>query len=185
MNNRASFWAACVLALGAAACGGNSLDGGSSSADGGSSGSSGGDGIPTTAVAGTVNGAAFVPKAIEVRRDAGRWFFALRNYDSSCGVGTSTPMTGADLVVVTIGDIATAVGTSSIAEADGHGASFQTGVYEKGKGEPVVRTITSGSLRFDTWSETPGATITGGLKLVGEGSDLSGTFTAKVCAPRG
>lgn len=192
MNNPSSFWAACVLVLGAAACGGNSLDGGSSNTDGGAgassggtSGAPGGDGIPSTAVAGTVNGKAFVPKSIEVRRDAGRWFFTLRSYASTCGASTSGPLTGPDLVVVTIGDVASKVGTQSIAEADGHGATFQTGVYEKGKGEAIANPASTGSLRFDTWSETPGETITGGLKLVGEGSDIAGTFTATVCPPRG
>jgi hypothetical protein len=179
MNNHSSLWAACFLTLGAAACGGTNLDGGASNAQ-----VAPGSDIPSAPVAGTVNGSAFVPKSIEVRRETGRWFFTLRSYDSKCGV-SSAPLVGPDLAIVTIGDIAAKAGTESVAEADGHGASFQTGVYEAGKGTPTVQTVTSGSLRFDGWSETPGDTVTGGLKLVGAGSDVAGTFTATVCPPRG
>ncbi len=186
-----SSWAACVLALsafGAPACGGNALDGGSSKTDGGpgaSSGSSGGDStIPATALAGTVNGATFAPKSIEVQREGGRWFFTVRSYEYKCGA-SSSPLTGAALALITIGDVATHAGTESISEADGHGATFQAGVFEQGKGEPILHTVTSGSLRFDTWSDVPGATMTGGLKLLGEGSSVAGTFTATVCPPRG
>jgi hypothetical protein len=194
MSHLSCSWAVCFLAflaigpLGPAACASNTLDGGSSKTDGGAGGTSGapgaGDTIPSTAVTGTVNGSAFVPQSIEVGREAGRWFFTLRSYASTCGL-SSGPLTGPDLAVVTIGDIATTTGTESIAAADGHGATFQTGVFEQGKGQPIVRTVSTGSLRFDSWSETPGATITGGLKLVGEGSDVEGTFTATVCPPRG
>jgi hypothetical protein len=192
MNNPSSLWAVCALVLGAVACGGSSLDGGSSQPDGGtsgssgSSGSSGGDGtIPSTPITGTVNGAPFAPKSIEVQLQAGSWFMSIRSYESTCGKLGKGPNTGADLAVINIGGLAGKAGTESIFYADGHGASFQTGVYEKDKGEPVINTVTDGTLRFDTWSDTPGQTVTGALKLVGEGSEVKGTFTATVCPARG
>ena len=186
MNTSSTFLVALVLVLGAPGCAGNTLDGGSSQGDGGSAAAPGGEAtIPSTPVAGTVNGSAFVPRTVEVRRDAGRLFFTMRSYEAKCGVSTSGPLTGADLAVVTVGDIENQAGTQSIAYGDGHGATFQTGVYESGKGEPRTSPVNAGTLRFDSWSETPGDIVTGGLKLTGDGSDLAGTFSATVCPPRG
>ncbi|HSO34100.1 MAG TPA: hypothetical protein VLT33_16310 [Labilithrix sp.] len=186
MNTSPTFLAALVLALGASACAGNTLDGGSSQTDGGSPAAPAGDAtIPAAPVAGTVNGKAFVPRTFDVQREGGRWFFTVRSYDVKCGTSTGSPLTGPQLTLVNIGDIATQVGTQAIAYGDGHGATFQTGVYEQGKGDPLTSPVTSGTLRFDTWSETPGETVTGGLRLTGDGSSVAGTFTATVCPPRG
>jgi hypothetical protein len=183
MNNRASLFASLLFVLAAAACSGKTLDGGSAATDGGAPPA---DGIPTTPVAGMVGGTAFTPKAIDVAHEGGRWFFTLRSYASDCGRSAGSPLTGADLKVITIADIANRAGTETIEYADGHGATFQIGVYEAGKGEAITHPVTSGTLRFDTWSETPGDTITGAVKLTGDGgSDVAGTFTAKVCPPRG
>ena len=87
-------------------------------------------------------------------------------------------------MVVNVGSIEPSAGTFTIAYADGHGASLQLGVYDT-TGKSDIRAVQSGTLRLDNWDETPGATITGGLKLVADDeSAVGGTFTAKVCAPR-
>ena len=44
--------------------------------------------------------------------------------------------------------------------------------------------FSAGTLRFDSWDETPGAQITGALKLEGGDSQIEGTFSATVCAAR-
>jgi hypothetical protein len=172
MKTRTSSWAAGLVGL-AAACSGNTVDSG------------GAQPVSSAPIAGTVAGASFAPKSVEVRKEGGRWFFTLRSYASTCGTSTGAPLNGPELVVVTVGDVAGQAGTVTLAYADGHGATFQTGVYEQGKGTPTTTPVTSGTLRFDTWTETPGATLTGAAKLVGQDSDVEGTFTATVCPPRG
>ncbi len=190
MTKHTMSWALCFLVFGAA-CGGSALDGGSA-ADAGSPGNDAGSAEPDrdaspgapTMLGGTVHGRAFVSMAVDVRREGTDWFFTAHNYATTCGA-SSGPMLGPDLALVTVGKIAAKAGVESIAYGDDHGATFQTGLYEQGKGEPVTTPASAGTLRFDTWSDEPGTKLTGTLKLVGEGSDVAGAFTATVCPPRG
>jgi hypothetical protein len=161
------------LVLGSMACSASTLDGGSTAggADASADAALAASDIPARPLEGSVAGKAFTPKAVDIR------------YDVSCGV-SKAPATGPELMIITVADFAPAAGTEKIAYGDGHAATFQIGVYEKGKGEPDARPATAGVLRIDTWSDVPGASVGGALRLTGEGSEVAGTFTATVCAPR-
>ncbi len=173
------------LVLGSMACSASTLDGGSTAggADASADAALAASDIPARPLEGSVAGKAFTPKAVDIRNEGGRWFLTLRSYDVSCGV-SKAPATGPELMIITVADFAPAAGTEKIAYGDGHAATFQIGVYEKGKGEPDARPATAGVLRIDTWSDVPGASVGGALRLTGEGSEVAGTFTATVCAPR-
>jgi len=176
------------LVLGSVACSASTLDGGSTAAGPDASpdaapASVAAPEIPAGPLQGTVGGKSFTPKAVDIRNEGGRWFLNLRSYDVSCGV-SKAPLTGPELMIITVADFAPAVGAEAIAYGDRHAATFQIGVYEKGKGEADARPATSGVLRFDTWSDVPGTTIAGALRLAGEESEVAGSFTATVCAPR-
>ncbi len=183
------------------ACSGQTLDGGSN-ASGSSSGSDGttssggqpgdgtaskgssgtvGNGIPSTPVGGEIKGKPFSPKSVDVEfsKAQNQWFFAMRNYETDCRTITNKP-TPSDALLVNIGGIEPAAGEFPIAYADGHGASFQVGVFESAQ-KADVTPAQAGVLRFDTWSSEPGATITGAIKLTNDDSNVAGTFTAKVC----
>jgi len=182
------------------ACSGQTLDGGSNASgsssgsnsttssggptdDGASKGSSGtaGNGIPATPAGGEIKGKPFTPKSVDVgfSKAQNQWFFAMRNYETDCQTITEKP-TPSDALLVNIGGVQPAAGEFPIAYADGHGASFQVGVFESAQ-KADVTPAQAGVLRFDTWSSEPGATITGAIKLTNDDSHVAGTFTAKVC----
>jgi hypothetical protein len=173
-------------------CSGQVLDGGSTNPKGqglaGDDPAEVGDPIPETPLAGTVAGQDFVPKSIEIQYDsaASQWFLSLRNYEVSCGrFGKGETPPSSEALVVTIGGVEPEAGARPITYGDGHGATFQAGVYEKGGPEPVIHSGTDGTLRLDTWTEVAGETIEGALRLQGEdGSEVAGTFAATVCPAR-
>jgi hypothetical protein len=176
------------------ACAGQTLDGGSgqgtssgssSGASSGTTGSTTGEGtIADSPLAGTIAGRAFEPKAIYVRYSNAnaQWFFAIDNYENDCGSMKSRPDPTTALKV-NIGAVDPKVGSSPLAYGDGHGATFQIGVYETAE-QAETRPVQTGTLRFDTWSDSPGSTVSGALKLSGEESEVEGTFVAKVCPAR-
>lgn len=176
----------CSFAM--AACSGQTLDGGSG--QGGSSGSSGpasssaGETIADAPLAGTVAGRTFEAKAIDVYYSIknSQWFLSIDNYENDCGSMKSQP-DPATAMTVNVGAVEPKTGSFPIAYGDGHGATFQIGVYETSQ-KAETRPVQTGTLRFDTWSETPGSTVTGAIKLSGQESELEGTFVAKVCASR-
>ena len=90
----------------------------------------------------------------------------------------------ADKLIVTIGKVNAAAGTYPIAYADGHGATFQVGVYDASGPPPTTTPAKAGSLRLDTWSDVAGSKVTGHLDLSNDESNVTGTFTADVCAAR-
>ena len=138
--------------------------------------------IPSTPLEGTIATRAFAPKFVGVEYDAthAQWFIKFRDDASGCNGATDA---GPGSLVVTIGALPAATGTFQIAAGDGHGASFQVGVFGAA-GQADVKPAESGKLRIDTWSETPGETVTGGIILSNEESEIRGAFTATVCPPR-
>lgn len=201
MQRTSFLTASLVLLLPAfvAACSGKTLDGGSTGdttgagtgeGDGpggrenGAGNTNGGGEIPDVPVDGYIGGKRFEAKNTDLTfsKRNNQWFLSLDNYANECGAGAVPDP--AEAMTVNIGGLEPASGTFTIAYADGHGASLQLGVYDSSD-KADIRTVQSGSLRLDNWDETPGATITGGLKLVADDqSAIMGTFTAKVCAPR-
>jgi hypothetical protein len=191
----ASLFLTLTLAITSFGCAAKTLDGGSdnnppgSSSSSGSGSSSGGSsnpsGIPDKPVEGTIGGKPFAPKSVEIQysKSAEQWFISLRNYEVTCGTLKNPKPAEADMLVVTVGKLDQKAGTFDIAYADGHGATFQIGVYDT-TSKADTREVKTGTLRLDAWNDAPGATVTGALKLSGEQSDVSGTFTATVCAPR-
>lgn len=196
---RTSFLTA-FLFLSLSACSGKTLDGGStgdtsgagtgdkSSGENGHGTSNGADGeIPETPIVGSIAGRSFEAKTTDLAfsKRNNQWFLNVTNYEIDCGTRSGAdPIDGPDAMVVNIGGLEPSAGTFTIEYADGHGASLQLGVYET-TGKSDTRVVQSGTLRLDNWDETPGATITGGLKLIADDqSAVGGTFTAKVCAPR-
>jgi hypothetical protein len=205
---RTSFLTALLfLSVSVSACAGKTLDGGSTgdtqgagtgngndgtgaaaddhSNENGHGTSNGADGeIPNAPVFGWIAGQTFEPKTIDLTfsKRNNQWFLSLANYDNDCGVGpVGDP---AEAMAVSIGAVEPKAGTFFIKYADGHGASLQRGVYDT-TAKSDTRTVQSGTVRLDNWDETPGATITGGLKLIADDeSAIGGTFTAKVCAAR-
>lgn len=168
-------------------CSGQTLDGGGGQKDQAASSANGGGGteIASTPIAGTVNGNAFDPKTIFVyysKRNS-QWFFSIENYETDCGTSKNGPPDAATAMVVNVGSVEPKAGDASIAYGDGHGATFQVGVYSTSE-KATTYSINDGTLRFDTWDETAGSEITGALKLVSDHGQMEGTFTAKVCAPR-
>lgn len=168
------------------ACAGQTLDGGSgqgtSSGSPGTTGSTTGDGtIADSPLAGTIAGRAFEAKTIYVRYSLqnAQWFFSIDNYENDCGSMKSRPDPSSALKV-NIGAVDPKIGSSPLAYGDGHGATFQIGVYETAE-QAETRPVQTGTLRFDTWSDSPGSTVTGAAKLSGEESEVEGTFVAKVC----
>jgi len=191
----ASIFLAFTLALTTFGCAAKTLDGGSdngnppgtsSSSSSGSSGTpSTPSGIPDKPVEGKIGGKPFVPKSIEIQysKTNAQWFLSLRNYESTCGTLKGNRPAQEDMLVVTVGQLEAKAGSYEIAYADGHGATFQIGVFDTTK-EADTREVKSGTLHFDAWNETPGTTVTGALKLSGDESEVGGTFTATVCAAR-
>jgi hypothetical protein len=192
-----------ILSLFLWACSGKTLDGGSTgdTSGAGTGQAAGGDKqanenghgstegadvtIPDGPVTGTIAGRTFEAKSInlEFSKRENQWFLSIHNYESDCGNVAGT-MDAAEAMVVSIGGVEPKAGTFTIAYADGHGASLQRGVYDTTT-KSDTRAVQSGSFRLDTWNETPGATVTGGLELLADDeSAVAGTFTAKVCAPR-
>lgn len=164
-------------------CAAQTLDGGSG--QGSSSGSStAGDTIADAPLAGTVAGRTFEAKAIDVHYSSrnGQWFLSIDNYENDCGSMKAQP-DPATAMTVNVGAVEPKAGSFPIAYGDGHGATFQIGVYETAQ-KAETRPVQSGTLRFDTWTDTPGSTIKGALKLSGQESELEGTFVAKVCPAR-
>ena len=173
------------------ACSGKTLDGGST---GDTAGAGTGQGaakenesgeIPDGPVAGRIAGRAFETKTVQLAfsKRNNQWFFNVTNYENDCGTNPSG-FDGTDAMTVNIGGVEPSAGTFVIEYGDGHGASLQYGVFDESK-ESDTRAVQSGTFRLDNWDETPGATITGGLRLVADDeSAVGGTFTAKVCAPR-
>lgn len=196
---RTSFLTA-FLFLSLSACAGKTLDGGSTgdtsgagtgekstgeTGQGTGTGTRGTDAaIPETPVAGSIGGKTFTPKNTDLTfsKRNNQWFLSLDNYANDCGTGPVGD--AAEAMTVNIGGLEPKAGTFTIEYADGHGATLQLGVYDTTE-KSDTRPVQTGTLRLDNWDETPGATITGGLKLVAdEESSVGGTFTAKVCAPR-
>jgi hypothetical protein len=186
--------------LALSACAGKTLDGGSTGdttgagtgapeengAGGGGPGTNDGAGgaIADAPVTGRIGGRTFEPKNIDItfskRND--QWFLSLDNYANDCGTGPVGD--AAEAMTVNVGGLEPRAGTFIIKYADGHGATLQLGVYDESK-KSDTRPVQTGTVRLDSWDETPGATITGGLELVADDeSAIMGTFTAKVCAPR-
>ena len=189
------------LSIAASACSGKTLDGGST---GDTSGAGTGQGsgehadenghgttagadleIPDMPVTGTIARQMFEAKAnnLEFSKRENQWFLSLHSYEVDCGT-VAGKMDPAEAMVINIGAVEPKAGTFTIKRADGHGASLQLGVYDT-SGKSDTRVVESGSFRIDNWDDTPGATVTGGLKLIADDeSAVAGTFTAKVCAPR-
>jgi hypothetical protein len=134
-------------------------------------------------VSGTIDGRALEPKAIYLHYSNAnsQWFFTIDNYDNDCGTMKDRP-DPATAMVVTIGKVEPKAGSSAIAYADGHGATFQVGVYDT-TNKATTYSVKSGTLRFDTWNDNPGTQIGGALKLASDEGEIEGTFLAKVCAP--
>jgi hypothetical protein len=196
---RTSFLTASLF-LFLSACAGKTLDGGSTgdttgagtgapaddhSNENGHGTSNGADGeIPDAPVAGWIGGRTFEAKTIDITfsKRNNQWFLSFDNYENDCGAGKVPDP--AEAMTVSIGSVEPAAGTFVIKYADGHGATLQLGLYDTVE-KADTRAVQSGTLRIDNWDETPGATITGGLKLIADDeSAVAGTFTAKVCAPR-
>ena len=190
-----------LLSVAIAGCSGQTLDGGSNASGSSSGDPSGSSGDPagssgTTSGAvgasagpleGNIAGKPFTPLSVELKysKANAQWFLSLSNYAVDCGiVDMSKKIADADKLVITIGEIAPAAGTYPIAYADGHGATFQSGVHEGDGSKADTEPATKGSLRLDTWSETAGSSVTGYLELSNDESAVKGTFTAKVCEPR-
>jgi hypothetical protein len=187
-----------LLSLLVTACSGKTLDGGSTGDTAGAGtgehanenghGTTGGADveIPEAPIAGWIGGQTFEAKSMNLAfsKRENQWFLSIHNYEVDCrGVVPGKP-DAAEMMVVTIGAVDPKSGTFTIKRADGHGASLQLGVYDT-TGKSDTRVVENGSFRLDTWDETPGATITGGLKLLADDdSAVAGTFTATVCAPR-
>lgn len=162
--------------------------------DGGSTGDTSGAGtgapadIAQTPVAGKAGGKVFEAKTIDLAysNKNSQWFFSIDNYENDCGTYPGTRPDPSEAMTITVGAVQPAAGTYPIKYADGHGATFQIGVYEaKDNAKPDTRPVQSGTLQLDTWDETPGASITGAIKLVADDdSVIEGTFTAKVCPAR-
>jgi hypothetical protein len=188
-------------AFGVSACAGKTLDGGSTGDTAGAGTGQGADEhadenghgstegvdltIPDAPVTGKIAGQSFEAKTIDLAfsKRENQWFLSIHNYEIDCGTLAGT-MDAAEAMVVNIGAVAPQAGTFTITRADGHGASLQLGVYDTTK-KSDTRVVENGSFRLDNWDETPGATVTGGLKLLADDeSAVAGTFTAKVCAPR-
>lgn len=162
------------------ACNAQTLDGGSG--QGGSSAAA--QTISNRPVDGMVAGRPFEAKAVDVRwsKAQSQWFFSMDNYENDCG-SRKTPPDPATSMTITVGAVEPAAGTTTLAYGDGHGATFQVGVYETAD-QADTRPVETGTLRFDSWDETPGAEITGAIKLEAGDDAIEGTFVAKVCPPR-
>lgn len=185
------------LSVSVSACAAKTLDGGSTgdtsgagSANGSTSGAGAAAGadIADAPLSGTIAGRPFEAKAIDIYFDngAGQWLLSIDNYASDCGtIGKVRPESSSAMTVNVVG-IDPAAGAIPIAPGRARYATLQLGVYEASEGkEPDTRNAKSGTLVLDTWDETPGAAITGKLKLVAdEESAIEGTFTAKVCPAR-
>lgn len=189
-----------LCALGASACGGQNPDGGSDerrSAEGPPAASSGpgaappaSEGAPTVApianrpLEGTIGGKPFLPQSIQLKysKAEAQWRLILRNYASDCGDYGLSSSERANMQVE-IGAVEPRTGTQTIAYGDGHGAGFDF-ISDSADGSvgigPVAR---EGTLRLDSWSDTPQSTIAGGLRLVAGDNVVDGTFTATVCPP--
>lgn len=187
---RTSFILASLFLL-LAGCAGKTLDGGSTGDTSGAGTGQGADPsketdgeMADTPVAGQIAGKPFAPKTIDVTfsKRNNQWFLSFANYENECGTGNVPDP--AEAMAVNVGGLEPAAGTFTIKYADGHGASLQLGIYDSSE-KSDTRTVQSGTLRFDNWDETPGATITGGIKLFADDeSSIVGTFSAKVCAAR-
>lgn len=173
------------------ACNGETLDGGSNtSSSGTTSSSSGGTGTtpaPESPLTGQIAGNPFTPSSTELElvktSNGNEWMLQFHNYKIDCGTVGKEEGTGADKLIVTVGGLTPAAGTSTIEYGDAHAATFQVGVYEASGPEPKADPAKAGTLRIDTWSEE-GATVTGYLELSNEESSVKGTFTAKICKGR-
>jgi hypothetical protein len=182
------------------ACAAKTLDGGSTgdtkgagtgaeSGENGAGNTNGADGeIADAPVVGNIAGQTFELKNADVTfsKRNNQWFLSLDNYANDCGSMGSTRPDGAESMTINVGGLAPEAGTFTIKYGDGHGATLQYGVFEASDTrKPDTRVVQTGTLRLDNWDETPGATITGGLKLVADDmSAVAGTFTAKVCPAR-
>ena len=141
----------CLAASTSLGCGKTPLDGGSNTSDpsGTASGTpatspdaapgSSADPGPTgdSPLEGHIAGRPFSPSSVELEYDKSnqQWFLSLRNYPSDCGVVTDPKgIPDEDKLVITIGEVEPAAGTYSIEYADGHGATFQVGVYNAAGG---------------------------------------------------
>lgn len=199
---RTTFLTFILCASSLAGCMAKTLDGGSTGdtagAGTGTGEDTGGKGHGTTngadgeiadmPVAGWIAGRTFEAKTIDLTfsKRNNQWFLSLDNYANDCGSMGPNPGDGSEAMTVNVGGLEPAAGTFFIAYGDGHGATLQYGVYPAdGPKKPDTRPVQSGTVRLDTWDETPGATITGGIKLVADDeSVIMGTFSAKVCPPR-
>ncbi len=178
-----------ILFFATSGCSGKALDGGS--ADAGSSDASSADAssseassptagqFPTTPLAGSIKGHPFAFVSGDLRKQGDHVFLTLRNYDWRCG-GPPGP---ADALLINIGDPPQAAGTFELRYGDGHGASFQAGISQDASATPVS-SVSTGLVRLDMWTLTPGETLTGAAMLESDDSHVAGTFTVTVCPPR-
>jgi hypothetical protein len=194
-TNLLLFLSTCLgSALVLSACGAGTLDGGSnasgsSGATPAPSGSSGSkdpdgnlsqDGIGDGPFRGTVVGKPFTATAFELTPEtkSSRWTLQIHNASEPCARGRRL---GEDVVIVTIDGLG-GQGSWPLDVGDGH---FQRGFYTTADAEkPETDTATQGRVRLDTAPGAAGTTVTGGLLVKGATSELQGTFTATVCAPR-
>lgn len=166
------------------ACTAEKLDGGSTG-DAKGAGSIAANDISDAPLSGTIASQPFEPKTFEIKYEerAGKWTLSIDNYEGNCGSIKNRPPSEESMTVNVIGLEASKEWT---VQQPIRYATLQLGVFmaEENK-EPDTRNATSGTVILDGWDETPGATITGKLKLVADAeSAVEGTFTAKVCPAR-
>lgn len=160
-----------------AACTNETLDGGSTAQP---------QSIQDVPLGGTIAAQSFEPKAIDIsfNQRTGKWILSIDNYENDCGRSVNPPPSDGRMTVSFVG-FEPAAGTYVVAQPDRY-ATLQLGVYEANEGkEPDARSAKSGTLVLESFDETPGATVTGKLKVVADAeSAVEGTFTAKVCPAR-
>jgi hypothetical protein len=172
------------LAVSLAGCTAEKLDGGSTGGSKGAGSIAAAD-ISDAPLSGTIAAQPFEPKTIEIgfNERSGKWTLSIDNYEGNCGSVKNRPPSDESMTVNVIG---LEPSKEWSVEQPIRYATLQPGVYMAAEEkQPDTRNATSGTVVLDGWDETPGATITGKLKLVAdEESAVEGTFTAKVCPAR-
>jgi hypothetical protein len=170
-----------LLALALSACTAEKLDGGTT----GDTKSAAGADIADAPLSGTIASHPFEAKTFEIYFDEsnGKWMLSIDNYEGECGKITNPPPSDEAMTVSFVG-LDPAAGASTVEQPNRY-ATLQLGIYMASEGKKPDARNANGKVVLDTWDETPGAEISGKLKLVAdEESAVEGAFTAKVCPAR-
>lgn len=143
--------------------------------------------VPDTPLTGTIDGRTFTMASADLEYSTAnqQWFLSFRNYSTDCRTLKQRP-DPATALLVNVGKVAPEAGQQEIRDLDGHGATFQIGLFDASSTQKATSLlVTEGALSLTSWSEVSGTLLQGKALLRGEGgSEVQGTFSVKVCPAR-